>query len=685
MACTVRLVPHNPPKNAFQSDVIRLDEPKLPDPRIQRTLRVTSGASKKQQFEHSLSFAIEAAVFEGRYESSLYLKHSLGKESKELRIPVYFKVVAHPLTAHPVDGDPRTSDGIYRLKSIGPKDVAAKATGQFKLLPQGAADGKAVQWYAIAKPELAGLGKWPNEKAANERVKLVELVAAGKNLLSEGQTPEQRRGTTPIEKPLTVAIEVDTTNLEPGLYRYKLQFFSKPDGGKEFRDPFELPIEVLVPGRTIAVKWADDKATRVNQPVNLQVTITAFGIAAGSGRVILPNPDGSVRSEVAVPDPVDNIQVGGYPLPTDAVAYTVAIPITPVFVGANGYEVQWAGVRKALPLTRLATGKPTLAPSLVEPNELLTVRIDLAPGQPQIVRILAVPAANPAAAIPFDLRDDGDADRGDARAADGKYTGQVRLPNFERYTLRTEAGEPKEVQPVEAIVGVSVVTIRGDGTFDRDPGSFGTPTWTDRNLLQITNKRNVPCQYVVKVRYLATPELGREVWAKPDLSAGLKEPELREFDPKRDYWALPTANDNTAEGPTKRLEGTLAPQETVAAGVEVGLSLVAREGDASHPSLQGPREFVLEVTLVWDDELSVVRRTVVKTDTIPWVYSAGTIALIAVVVLGLAGIVVWKLYPRWRGRARKPNDSPSDDSPIDRPITAEPEPPSASGSGGLFD
>jgi len=83
--------------------------------------------------------------------------------------------------------------------------------------------------------------------------------------------------------------------------------------------------------------------------------------------------------------------------------------------------------------------------------------------------------------------------------------------------------------------------------------------------------------------------------------------------------------------------------------------------------------------------LSVVRRTVVKTDTIPWVYSAGTIALIAVVVLGLAGIVVWKLYPRWRGRARKPNDSPSDDSPIDRPITAEPEPPSASGSGGLFD
>ena len=129
---------------------------------------------------------------------------------------------------------------------------------------------------------------------------------------------------------------------------------------------------------------------------------------------------------------------------------------------------------------------------------------------------------------------------------------------------------------------------------------------------------------------------------------------------------------------------TLAPQETVAAGVEVGLSQIARDGDASHPSLQGYQEFVLEVTLVWDDELSVVRRTVVKADTIPWVYSAGTIALIAVVVLGLAGIVVWKLNPRFRGPRKPANDSPPDDLPIERPTITEPETSPSSG-GGLFD
>ncbi len=242
----------------------------------------------------------------------------------------------------------------------------------------------------------------------------------------------------------------------------------------------------------------------------------------------------------------------------------------------------------------------------------------------------------------------------------------------------------RDLLPFRVETGVSVPTTRGDGTFDRDPGSFGTPNWTDKALLQLTNKRNVACRYVVKVRYLATPELGHEAWVKPDLLAGLKETELREFDTKRDYWALPIANGNMADGPTKSHEGTLAPQETVAAGVEVSLSQIAREGDSSHPSLQGAQEFVLEVTLVWDDELSVVRRTVVKADTIPWVYSAGTIALIAVVIIGVAGILIWKLYPRWRGRLRKPDDSTPDDSPIDRSTIIEPVPSPSSG-GGLFD
>lgn len=656
VSCPIRLVTFIDKHKVMESNVRKLDDLSNTSVGFENRKLPVNIKKSDSVSEHDVNFKVESSAFQGRYQSSLKLAYKFGEKDEELSVPVYFQVGKYALEAKPFEtkdipslNNIENSKKINQVNRLFPsKDTKTKFQAAFNLEPQSFVGKKEVRWYVTINPVTSGSGPWQDVTKAKSRFKIKEIKASEVDEQDvSSEDPAKPRSTTAIDsKGLPVLVEIDTDGLAPGLYRGDIKFFAKVDGSEEFGDSFNLPVEVLVPGQKIEASWADLKATgRLGQPAKINISIKCFGLTPESGKIILPNADGSIYEEVEVFAPKNGLSDNSFPLPQDAVNYQVTASVNPKLIGPNEYKVLWEKEKISLPPWNII-GKPTVYPYVVSPDDEILVKVSLSRSiaKTNSIKMIATPVNDPSKPVDFEIFDNGLEANGDERSNDGIYTGKLKLNTFDRYVIRTKNREPKELDDAEVVVGYSNTILDAKGNFDQDPGWFGKVSWSDENILTIENKRSIPCSYSVSIKYFANSNTAKEAWVNNDFLNKLASEDLRNFDEKRDLWVVPFANNIKGEDIDKIVEGRLEADGALKAGMEAGLSEAARDGERSHPCFQGDQYVLVQVDLKWDDGYQVTRRNIVLINSTPWVYSAGPILLVGVIIFGFASYLFSKNY-----------------------------------------
>lgn len=513
----------------------------------------------------------------------------------------------------------------------------------------------------------------------------LDLQFAGQSVLRlDGASNPVRSG---VPSRLTVVAHCE--GLEPGLYRTRLRFHSREDApGAEDGPPYDLEVELLVPGRVIESATLEGGRPTADRPAMLRIVIASYACEAGRGEATLVDADGRASGLVlSVDDSVRTITEKDVRVAA-LVRNEYRVPLTIPRAGRGTLRVRWSalcndasGSDSATPPDRTdrlvsfeAGGAVRVTPHMLYAGETAVFSVAVDPsaltGDRRVMNLRAVNTSEAEkAAVVLPLSDSGQPSDGDTQAGDGVYSARsAALLQPGDYDVRPDVATTAPVASAPARVGFELRQAGAVGTINYGGGPLArTLLGTDDKIsvsdaIVVTNRRKTPCAYRVRLLFPLSPEDGRDL-SRRDLSTV---PTADGFDPRihLDARLSVHAAGVTDPAPARELSGSLPLDGSLSVGVAARLSDDARQHFSGlHPTLGARNGMLVEVRLRWDEPgTPPLTRTIlvpVSVATSPW-YWRGLTALTGVAVLGT--VLAW-LFRRSRDRLFPRRQRATDEGP----------------------
>jgi hypothetical protein len=581
----------------------------------------------RAQGDHvDLEVEVPACVREGWYLGPLAFELDFGKNVLlPLTLPLVLQVAHHGV--HPDVSGP--------LQLDTPEPCAASAMKEVHLVTDS--EKVPVRWWVevLDKPKEGGVGQ--------------VLEPARLDVAFKGQSVLDRKGPAdPVtaDKPCLLSVTARTSGLAPGPYRSTLRFHSYEKAPNEEGMPFELDVQVVVPGRSgLQVAPAEGARPRVGQEVELRVGLVCYSCEPGAGELWLCDAAGT---PIGSPAPISEriLAAPDTQLP-GVVRYQYAIKVKPSRAGENKVKVTWpplcpdvAGASFLLKLP--VAGSLEVSQRFCHRDEEVVVRATVEPGSVKSSRLAvqAVRRSDPAKRpMSIVLNDDG-ADA-DTVANDGVWSGKVSFGELGEYDLSLQPGQDAgpRLDPVKVECGFELNStaalggiVHGGNPLVRTLFFLGEGLQVD-DALHLVNKRSAPCQWTAQLRFPKTVDDARNI-QQHDLQVATAE----RWDP-----ALHLDTQLTGRAAEKDLSanrqqaGLLRDDEFVSLGINSKLPSDGSLADGAHG-------MAVEVVLHWTEENGDVSERVVRlpivVETYPWYYST-QVWLLGALYLVILGAACW--------------------------------------------
>jgi hypothetical protein len=618
-----------------------------------------------------LEVEVPSCVREGWYLSPLAFELDFGQNVLlPLTLPLVLQVTHHGVR-------PEVA-GPLQLEFAEP--CAVSAMKEARLVTDS--EKAPVRWWAevLDKPKEGVIGQ--------------ALEAGRLDVSFKGQSVLDRKGpadSVTAAQPCLVAVTARTSGLAPGLYRATLRLHSYEKAPKEEGIPFDLEVQVVVPGRTgLQVALAEGVRPRVGQEVELRVGLLCYHCEPGAGELWLCDAAGT---PAGTPTPLSQ-RIHAAPdaqLP-GLVRYQYAVKFKPSRAGANKVKVTWpalcpeaggtdGGVSLAVPVA----GTLEVSQRFCHRDEEVVVRAIVEPGSVTSGRLAvqAVRRSDPAKRpVSIELNDNG-ADA-DTVANDGVWSGKVSFPELGEYDLSLPPGQgaAPRLDPVKVEVGFELRStvalggvVHGGNPLLRTLFFLGEGLQVD-DALHLVNKRSEPCQWTAQLRFPKTVDDARNI-LQHDLEVATAE----RWDPSLhlDTQLAGRAADKELSR-NRQQAGSLKDDEAVSLGVNSKLPPDGSLADGAHG-------MAVEVVLHWTEENGDLSERVLRlpiiVETYPWYYSTQVwlLGALYLVILGVAGWFGARgLRQLLAGLAEARKQPPADDEgkpktpPVEKPAS-KPKPP----------
>jgi hypothetical protein len=395
----------------------------------------------------NLSFAVPASISEDTYLTTLIARTG----TSVYQIPVYL-VGAH-------QGVYIENAGTLRMKPLV-TDKGISGTVQQKIILKTVAEKAMARWYVKSSLQQSdkGLPLLPEEKIKVTQGQKSQNILIG----TDEDSSKAKKATEPIKQNMSeeLHISVETSGLTPGIYYRTLEFHSYPDfPGAEEGPVYQLPIEIVIPGRKIRAEVDPNINYHVGGNADIKIKVTTFAVDPGNEAELYQIDGEGKELQSGSSSRIDSknifkINSGLRPNKiltkngdSDVNEYEFIVPVPISFAGKNIYKLRWIkafvqpedkdyfincdnieveGKGKIIIQNRM----------LFEGEEIIAkFRLDPKSGHKGPIFLEAIRKGTEEKIV-TELFDDGNSSTGDELVGDGIFSGKIAFEKVGTYDLK---------------------------------------------------------------------------------------------------------------------------------------------------------------------------------------------------------------------------------------------------------
>ncbi len=599
-----------------------------------------------------LQLEVPSSVVEGIYANELKFKVQSEGKVFECSLPTEVQVMHRAIKAVDKDSKPllKSDGGTASQVRIPFEEGGVNSILPLALVSDTLSPDHRIGWDCEILP-----AKGAKETEWLKQIKVTDALNGQTVLKSIGSktgpptTPLWRDAEKGIRPRREIRVEFPTKELAPGLYSFVLKVNSRLEvvGKGEPKDgpppkaddptvapsaPYEIPFEILVPGREIISVKTELKELALGSKTSTEIKIKCYGLTSGIGA--LTAIDDPKQPEISLKEAEKKV------ISTDETDYTFKGDYAPQRGGVSRLQLNWPKTDIKLPAVQVLSketqidvgGVLLVEPTMALPGETIKVKLSLTAetvksmGGQVLLQARRVGSNDP----PIDvlLQDDGKPDSGDEKAGDGEYTGKLRCPGGKgdtavmgKYVIdwpvsapqnlplrSTTSNDPsaKAVKPPMFYIGLERGGEEKLGLINYDTGFFGwlpsvQTTITKEGVFTLKNYGPTNCRYKITILHPSTVTVSRNI-LNADPVALDQTKSLVAYDPKLHIHLNPFIG-GASSSDTPVIEGELSRDDELKIALTAMLSEEANDAwrnKKPHESLGTVNGAIIKVELTWD-------------------------------------------------------------------------------------